>query len=51
MHLTHTVNLLGVEENALRGGCLASINMSNDTNISSFFEWKFSRHNEIIYQR
>src|SRR6266700_3955875 len=44
MHLTHAVNLLSVEEDALRGGCFASIYVSNDTNISSFFEWEFSRH-------
>src|SRR5207302_10657226 len=48
VHLTHAVNLFGVEENALGRGCFASIYMSNDTNISSFFEWEFSWHNMLL---
>jgi hypothetical protein len=42
MHLTHTVNLLGVEEDAFCRGRLTSINMSYNTDISGFFQWKFS---------
>jgi hypothetical protein len=44
------VDLLSVEENALRGGRFTSINMRYDTNISSFFDWKVSRH-MYSYQR
>src|SRR5947207_15356953 len=44
MHLTHAVNLLGVEEDTLRGGCLSSINVSDDSNIACFIEWIFSSH-------
>ena len=44
MHLTHTVNFLGVEEYTLCSGRFTSIYMSNNTNISGFFQWKFSRH-------
>src|SRR5579863_2977086 len=44
MHLTHAVNLLGVEEDALRGRCFTSIYMSNDTNIACFLKWEFSGH-------
>jgi hypothetical protein len=38
MYLAHAMNLLGIEENALCGGCLTGINVSDDTNISRFFE-------------
>src|SRR5579859_2600686 len=48
MHLTHAVNLFGVEEDALGGGGFASINMSDDTNITSFFERIFSRHDVLF---
>src|SRR6266852_4798131 len=51
MYLTHTVNLLGIEENALSHGGFASVDMSNDTNISRFFDWKFSCHDSLCYQR
>jgi len=37
MHLTHTVNFLSVEEDTLSRGGFTSINMSDDTNITSFF--------------
>src|SRR6266516_3465586 len=49
MHLTHTVNFLGVEEHTLCRGRFASIYMSNNTNISGFFQWKFSRHNILLF--
>src|SRR5205085_2777831 len=38
VHLTHAVNLLGVEEDALSRGCFTSIYVSNNTNISGFFQ-------------
>ena len=44
MHFTHAMNFLRVEEDALSSSGFASINMSNNTNISSFFEWEFSYH-------
>jgi len=37
MHFTHAMNFLRVEEDALSSSGFASINMSNNTNISSFF--------------
>src|SRR5690349_13535191 len=49
MHLTHTVNFLGVEEYTLCSGCFTSIYMSNNTNISGFFQWKFSRHIYLLF--
>src|SRR5262249_54982235 len=48
MHLTDAVNLFGVEENTLCGSCLTSVNMRNDTDISCFFEWKFSSHDMFL---
>jgi hypothetical protein len=44
VYFTHAVNFPRVEENALGGGGFPSINMSDNTYISGFFQWKFSRH-------
>src|SRR5207247_8973923 len=48
MHFTHAVYFFGVEEDALSRGCFASVYVSNNTNISGFFEWVFSRHNILL---
>src|SRR6266566_288838 len=48
MHLTHTVNFLSVEEDTLSRGGFTSINMSDDTNITSFFERIFSCHDMLV---
>jgi hypothetical protein len=44
------VNLLRIEENALRGRGFTGVYMRNNTYIACFFQWKFSRH-DIYYQR
>jgi hypothetical protein len=38
------VNLFRIEEDTLSSSGFASIDMSDNTNISSFFEWEFSCH-------
>ncbi len=48
MHLTHTVYLFSVEEDALGRSCFASVYVSNNTNISGFFEWVFSSHDILL---
>ena len=38
MYLTNAVNFFGIEKNALGSSGFASVNVSDNTNISCFFE-------------
>jgi hypothetical protein len=42
VYLTDAVNFFGIEKDTLGRSGFASVNMSDNTNISCFFEWKFS---------
>jgi hypothetical protein len=49
MDLANSMDLLGIEENALSGRRLSGVNMGNNAYISCFIEWKCSCHS--VHQR